>query len=204
MIALLRGLVLDVSPPVVAIDTSTDGRGIAYEVITPSCDVIDVNNKVSLWVHTHVSESAPATLYGFLDKETRSVFRDLIALPMLGPKLATAILRHLGVDGLFTAIEDGNAPGIEAVPGVGRKLATRIVSEMRVRNRGPVARATSPRDDAMKSDVSTVLNGMGFTQKEIKSMMSSVGTEVDCSDVEGMVRACLRVAPKDNQPGMRG
>lgn len=131
MIGRIQGVLLEVDPPQVLVDV----QGVGYEVELPTSALYQmpqVGNKVVLHTHYVVREDAHL-LYGFPSKRERELFRLLIKVNSVGPKLALAILSSLEPTAFVRCVEDGNVTALTKVPGVGRKTAERLLIEMKDR-----------------------------------------------------------------------
>src|SRR5579883_1261728 len=111
-----------------------DVGGVGYELVVPLGTLgrarPDETGRVTLWVHTHVREDALA-LFGFADASERAAFRLLLGVSNVGPKIAVAVLGALPVDELGRAVARRDLGAITAVPGVGKKIAERLLLELR-------------------------------------------------------------------------
>lgn len=143
MIGRLQGTVVDEAP-----DGSVviDVHGVGYEVLVPLGTLgrcpRDGDNKVTLAVVTHVREDA-ITLFGFADDRERLAFRMLTAVAGVGPRTAVAVLGSLPASDLMTAVARGDVKRLQAVPGVGKRIAERLVLELKDKLTGLPAGAAS-------------------------------------------------------------
>ncbi len=129
MIAMLKGqLVLPGGNRVVL-----DVNGVGYDLVVPEsvfAELPAAGSTATLFVHTHVREDE-ITLFGFVRPSDRDLFRRLIRLHGIGPKIALAVLTHLPGPALAGAVAQGRIAALTRVPGVGRKTAERIVLELK-------------------------------------------------------------------------
>ena len=110
-----------------------DVNGLSYEVevpITTSFDMPEIGNKVQLYTHFVVREDAQL-LYGFLKKQDREMFRVLIKVNGVGPKLGLAILSGLDSVSLIRCVQDDDLASLVKLPGIGKKTAERLLIELR-------------------------------------------------------------------------
>lgn len=131
MIGQLRGTLLEKRPPVLLLDVN----GVGYEVEAPMTvfyDLPDTGESLTLHTHFVVREDAQL-LYGFADRYERELFRALIKVNGVGPKMALAILSGIEADRLAQCIHDQDTTSLVKVPGIGKKTAERLVIEMRDR-----------------------------------------------------------------------
>jgi Holliday junction DNA helicase RuvA len=130
MIGWLNGQIVDKNQPGKLV---LDVNGVGYDVETSlnTFFQLEAQNKgVGLHIHTVVREDA-LLLYGFLDKQERALFRALIKVNGVGPKLAMAILSSISPNEFIQCIHQENAALLTKLPGIGKKTAERLVVEMR-------------------------------------------------------------------------
>lgn len=130
MIGWLDGTVVDKHQPGKLV---LNVHGVGYDVETSLNTFFQLdtlNGSVGLHIHTVVREDA-LLLYGFLDKEERALFRALIKVNGVGPKLAIAILSSITPNEFIQCIRQENATLLTKLPGIGKKTAERLVVEMR-------------------------------------------------------------------------
>jgi holliday junction DNA helicase RuvA len=131
MIGRLRGILVEKRPPELLVDVN----GVFYEVQVPMTSIYrlpDVNNEITLHTHFAVNETAQQ-LFGFAGKRDRELFRVLIRVNGVGPKLGLAILSGMEADDIVRFVRDGNPEALVKVPGVGKKTAERLIIELRDR-----------------------------------------------------------------------
>ncbi|HVM11331.1 MAG TPA: Holliday junction branch migration protein RuvA, partial [Actinomycetota bacterium] len=126
------------------------------------------------------------TLYGFSSPAERSLFLLLNGVTGIGPKVALAILSALSADALHRAILEGDADAITVVPGVGKKVAARIVIDLRDKLGGEVEVPTA----GPLSEVREALSALGMTPQEVQRAVD--GLEPDGQPVEEILREALR------------
>ena len=129
MIGRLHGKLLEKNPPQILIDVS----GVGYEVDVPMstfCNLPEVGGELTLHTHFVVREDAQL-LYGFATLAERAVFRALIKISGVGPKIALALLSGITVDQLKDAVDRGETGLLTKVPGIGKKTAERLVLELK-------------------------------------------------------------------------
>lgn len=131
MIGRLRGILLEKQPPTLLIDVA----GVAYEVFASMqtfYQLPSVGSEVTLHTHFVVREDAQQ-LYGFHAQSERALFRELLKVNGVGPKLALTILSSIAPDDFIQCIHSQNAGALVKLPGVGKKTAERLIIEMRDR-----------------------------------------------------------------------
>ncbi len=202
MIAWLEGDLREKSPSRVVIAVA----GVGYEAFIPVSTFVglpDAGKRVALHVHTHVREDA-LTLYGFSTPLERTVFELLIRTSGVGPRLALALLSGLESERLLEAIRSGAVATLRAVPGVGPKMAERLVVELRERAAellGALAAPAGSRSgvparpaggDPLEEAVSALVN-LGYprahAQRAVEESQAALGAG---ADLEGVLRDALR------------
>ena len=131
MIAWLKGELLDKRPPSILLNVN----GVGYELDAPLnvfYELADLGSQVQLYVHMVVREDAQ-NLYGFASLKQRDLFRSLIKVSGIGPKVALAILSSLTADELLSCVAHEDVATLVAVPGIGKKTAQRLLVELKDR-----------------------------------------------------------------------
>lgn len=130
MIGSLRGKLLLVENQSALIEVA----GVGYEVEMPASALSKLNQEDEVFVYIqHVVREDAELLYGFPDAVSRSLFRALIKVNGVGPKMAIAVLSTFDVASFITAVLEGNARALQNIPGVGKKTAERLVVELKDR-----------------------------------------------------------------------
>jgi Holliday junction DNA helicase RuvA len=184
-----------------------DVRGVGYELTVPLGTVgraaPDAEGAVTFFVHTHVREDA-LLLYGFASRDDRAVFRQLIGVSNIGPKIALNILGALSVAELAAAVARGDAGKLTRVPGVGKKTAERIVLELKDKLLAPPplagAAVVAARPAALASAspakaelLHGALTRMGYRPAEAERAIAALGARVDAEPLADLVREALAV-----------
>jgi len=195
MIGLLQGSVVDREDNQISLLVA----GVGYEVLCTLNAMSQVSastDEVRLWTHLIVREDV-LQLYGFADKKERALFRELIRISGVGPKVALSILSGMDCSGLVRAIHQGDAAILTKIPGIGKKTAERLVIEMRDRVQGWEVSGDLPdhSGDAPSSDVGAeaeaALIALGYKPVEATKMISAVGDTASLS-VEDIIRFALQ------------
>ena len=146
MIGFLRGRLIAKHPPALTIDVN----GVGYELEAPMSTFYDLpaaGQEVQLFTHLVVREDAQV-LYGFATDAERRLFRTLLKVSGVGPKIALGILSGISVEGFARCVEAQDAASLQRIPGVGRKTAERLLIEMRDRLQNLAAVGEVARPDA--------------------------------------------------------
>ncbi len=128
MIGRLKGIILEKTPPCFILDIA----GVGYVIHAPlsAFNKIEINQEATLYTKCLVKEEE-SFIYGFLTKEELSTFEQLISVPGVGPKLALNILSQFSPNEIARAIEEENLDLLSSVPKIGRKIASKIILELK-------------------------------------------------------------------------
>jgi Holliday junction DNA helicase RuvA len=136
------------------------------------------------------------TLFGFLDDDEKAVFELVQTASGVGPKLAQAMLAVLSPDTLRVAVAGDDVKTLTKVPGIGQKVAQRIILELKDRLGAPVGTVTLPAaraQEAWRDQVHQGLTGLGWPAKEAERAVDSVADQAgDSPDVGALLRAALQ------------
>lgn len=172
MIGYLRGILLNKETPNVILDVN----GVGYEIQIPvnAFFRLPENGKeISLYIH-FVSREDGQFLYGFLEKEQQSMFRSLIRVNGVGPKMALAILSSMEPDIFVRCVLHDDIDMLTRIPGVGEKTAKRLIVEMRdkVETWETVGVATDDKFGVAIRDAMSALIALGYKPHEAHEMRS--------------------------------
>lgn len=198
MIAQIRGRLASKEPHRVVVDVN----GVGYQLFIPLStfyQLPEVAAEVFLHTHTHVREDA-IQLFGFHTRDEQALFELLQGVAGIGPRLATNILSGISVEELVPALSEGNIARLRAVPGVGKKLAERLVVELR--EKVGRARLTQPSaapaglapvvDRALEDVVSALVN-LGCNRKEAIKAAEAARQELGpAAEFEKLIKVALR------------
>jgi len=194
MIVRLSGTLIERQPPALVIDV----HGVGYEVEAP-LNVFDRlpadGEALTILTHLVVREDAQI-LYGFLSEADRKLFRELLKVSGIGPRLALAILSGVSGDDFALMVEAGDAQALTRLPGIGKKTAERLILEMRgkVSDLGDGAATTGAGGDA-SSEARAALTALGYSTAEALKMVKAV------ADPELSPEALIRAALKKKMAG---
>ena len=192
MLAWIEGQLLSVKPPVVVVNIN----GLGYELEVPMPTVYGLPNigeKTTLFVHMVVREDAQL-LYGFADQQGRDIFRQLLKISGVGPKVALAILSTFSARDFFDCIAHEQLSLLTAVPGIGKKTAERLMVEMKNRFAEQLSAPTtdeSPAKSSQKQDAIDALQALGYKQKD--AVQALKGLDAAQLSSEEMIKAALQV-----------
>jgi holliday junction DNA helicase RuvA len=191
MIAHLRGKLLEKHPQQAIIEAG----GVGYDVLisVPTFSTLPGEGiEVALFIHTQVREDTLA-LYGFLSREEKRVFERLITVSGVGPKLAITIQSGLSTERLVNAIRGQDHATLSQIPGIGKRLAERLVVELKDKledmGTAPQSIATGPAAD----DVLSALVNLGYQRPLAqKAIAASIAKDKAVADnFEDLFRAAM-------------
>jgi len=188
MIAWLEGLLHSVKAPTVVLNVN----GVGYELEVPMPTIYElpkVGEKSSLHVHMVVREDAQL-LYGFADIQSRDIFRQLLKISGVGPKVALAILSTFTAQDFFACVANEEMSHLVAVPGIGKKT----VVEMKNRFSDQLSEPIEGEDNTKyshKQDALDALEALGYKQKD--ALRGIKGLDVAQMSSEEIIKAALQV-----------
>ena len=200
MIGFLRGKLVYKAPPFLMLDV----QGVGYEIEAPMTTFYDLpalNEEIKLHTHLVVREDAHS-LFGFSTLAERALFRTLIKVSGVGPKLALTILSGQSAEEFYRCIHDNDTVALVRLPGVGKKTAERLVIEMR--DRLPDLAESSPANISSGSTMSAIGNpkqeavsalcSLGYKPLDANKMVQNISAEdKSCEDI---IRLALQGALK--------
>ena len=193
MISILRGIVACVGLD--HIDIVVGGIGFRVHVTPAFAQAAPRDEEITVYTSMIVREDS-MTLYGFESADERDVFTKLLSVSGIGPKIALAALAVLRPDDLRRAVRDQDLATLQRIPGVGKKSAQRMALEIGDKLGTPAALpgvdaapAPAPSEDAVASEVSAALVGLGWSEAQAaKAIEKLTGSGLGASD---MLRAAL-------------
>jgi holliday junction DNA helicase RuvA len=171
MIAHLRGRLMFKQPQQAIIEACGVGYDVVISVSTFAALPAE-GADVALHIHTHVREDALA-LYGFLDRGEKRLFERLITVSGVGPKLAVTILSGLSAERLVAAIRGQDHGTLIMIPGVGKKLAERLVVELKDKLEDMAAAPVQREAGPWSEDVLSALVNLGYQRPVAQKAISS-------------------------------
>lgn len=160
-----------------------DANGVGYRVFIPLTtfyELPEAGESVTLHVHTSVKEDA-INLFGFYTTRERDLFQLMISVSGIGPKIAMNIISGITPNELLQAISGGNVGKLVGIPGVGRKMAERLILELKEKvlkkmtlEQLPVAEDQNKTDEMLKEDVLSALVNLGYKNNTAKDALDKI------------------------------
>lgn len=191
MYAYIKGILAEAVP----LEAVIEANGIGYRIFVSVKDFGRLPGIGDpLLLHTaFVVRELSQTLYGFLSKEERDLFEELITISGIGPKTGLAIIGHLSLEQLQDAVQAHDSAWLAKVPGIGKKTAERLLIELqgRFKIRAPLPQGAKL--EGRLSDALQALMQLGYTQasaeKAVKKAADSLSPE---SDLSALITAALK------------
>lgn len=166
------------------------GLGFKVFIVPPLASELHKGDEIELYTHLIVREDA-LTLYGFQTEEERKVFEILMSVTGIGPRIGLAALSVFSPNDLRRAVADQDAATLARIPGVGKKVASRMLVELGDKLGLPaqLPEASAPLAGVVEEEVKAALIGLGWNEAKAESVLSELGGNgLNASD---LLRAAL-------------
>jgi len=201
MIGRIKGILAEKQPPQLLVDV----QGVGYEIEAPMSTFYrlpTVGSAVSLLTHFVVREDAQL-LYGFATREERALFRALIKVNGVGPKLALTILSGIEAADFARCVAHDDSAALVRLPGVGKKTAERLIVEMRDKMRDWLpadapfelsagVSSASALDGDSRHEAESALIALGYKPAQASKAVAQAGKLLGDATTEGLIRQALR------------
>ena len=198
MIAQLKGILESKAPAEIVVDVG----GVGYLVSVPLStyyELPEAGSGVKVLTHTHVREDV-LQIFGFMTPSERDLFRLLISVSKVGPKMALAILSGLDTAALFAALRSSDVARLTGIAGVGKKTAERICMELKDKIpessddfQGAGGLGDVVLEECRYKDALTALIHLGYKRNEVKEIIQGLASEGEERTVEELIRESLRL-----------
>ncbi|HCY38495.1 MAG TPA: Holliday junction branch migration protein RuvA [Neisseriales bacterium] len=199
MISYLIGKLIDLTPPHATLLVA----GVGYEVDLPISHIAQLpalGQEVNLFTHLVVREDAHL-LFGFLIKTERDCFRQLIKVSGIGPRIALALLSTMNSQQLQQAIEEEDLNTLCLTPGIGKKMAERMLLELKDKLNSPLEfmpnsslfAGSQTSEAAIRKDISNALESLGYNGKEISQVIKQLP---ELNDLSQGIKEALKLLSK--------
>ncbi len=180
---------------------SLEVNSIGYEINVCENDLssLSVGDNIKLYTYLQVKED-DMKLYGFLDKKNLELFKKLILVSGVGPKVAIGIIGSLNSEDICIAIAKENVSILKSIPGVGPKMAQKIIFELKDKivkeqlEQSSESKLVENVDNNALNEAITALQVLGYSQKQINEVINSL--DINGSDVETIIRKVLTAMQK--------
>ena len=204
MYAYLKGTLEEIAEDNIVVEVANIGYNV--KVSTTTTEVLPgIGSEVKIYTYTLVREDS-FSLYGFLTRDDLEIFKKLITVNGIGPKVGLAILSVMNADALRFAIMAGDAKSIAKAPGVGNKTAERVILDLRdkisledtlhglggpVENAGSTLTGSAGTDNMMRKEAIEALVAPGYSASDATSAVKKVEVTEDTT-VESILKAALK------------
>lgn len=190
----ITGIVTDLEPNLAVVECA--GVGFAVNTTANTVSRLQTGEKATLYICENIREDA-FDLYGFADKREKNCFEMLIGVSGVGPKAAVSILSVTTPESLAMAVVSGDEKALTVAPGIGKKIAQRILLELKDKMSretenilsGPSAFAVSAGSSKL-SDAASALAVLGYTNSEISAALKSI--DIENTPVETVIKLALK------------
>jgi len=194
MIGLLTGKVVSKSPTDIILDVG----GVGYHIfvsLTTFERLPQESDELTLYILTYVREDV-ISLYGFLTREEKELFAQLLKVSGIGPKTALALLSGLTPSELANAVVQEDVVRLSAIPGIGRKTAERIIVDLkdRLTSGSTEIRVFDPKENIYNDVISALVN-LGYQKKEVEKVLKQMPIDAG-SDLGFVIKNTLRELSK--------
>lgn len=174
MINYLNGVCkFKLSPEKVILEVNGVGFGVSV------LDNITDGEQISLFIYEHIREDT-YDLYGFKTQPELMVFKQIISISGIGPKVGLSILKHGSISKLQTAVESNDVDYFESISGIGKKMAQKIIIELRSKINHETDLNTIYSEE--KEDIKSALNTLGYKQSEYSKLLTQLPKEITTTE----------------------
>ena len=191
MITHIRGKLVEKNPTYAIIETS--GIGYILHISLNTFSLLPNDEAVILFTHLAVKEDSH-TLYGFINKIEREIFRLLISVSGVGPSIARTMLSSMTTDEIQQAIASGNVGVIQSVKGIGAKTAQRVLIDLKDK----ILKSYAIDEDSLiesntnKNEALSALEVLGFVRKQSEKILDKILLENKTESVENLIKKALK------------
>lgn len=190
MIAFIRGTIHSYSNDSLIIDNN----GIGYRVYIANPQAVRLNTEVTLFTYQHVREDA-ITLFGFTSMEEHDLFLQLISVKGVGPKTALGMLAVCPAKNMIMAIENNDVKTLKGLPGIGAKIASQIVLDLKNKLVEEVTEIEA-KENAQLLDAIEALKALGYKNAEISSVKKELMAMEESTTSDQYIRKALSILAK--------
>ncbi len=189
MITFLKGKLIEKNPTDIVLDVN----GVGYRINISLNTFSKIDDKESCFIYTyfHVKEDAQI-LYGFSNKEERSVFKLLISVSGIGPNTAQVIMSSMSPENLQRAVMTNDIESIKSVKGIGLKSAQRLILDLKDKiSKISLQDSSSRINNTIKDEALSALKMLGFARKNIETVIDKILLDSEDITVEDLIKQVL-------------
>lgn len=172
-----------------------DVRDIGYEIYMPESEIygLNIGDEIKIYTYLHVREDE-MKLFGFRNSSSLELFKKLITVSGVGPKGAVGIISKVDTESLCVAIATGDVSALKSVPGIGSKMAQKIIIELKdkvIKEQIDTTKIKAKEENNENiEEAVTALEVLGYNRKQIKKVLDKLNIQED--NVETIVRKALK------------
>jgi Holliday junction DNA helicase RuvA len=191
MITHIRGKLVEKNPTYLVIETN--GVGYLLNISLNTFSLLPDSEAVLLYTHLSIKEDSH-TLYGFINKVEREIFRLLISVSGVGPSIARTMLSSMTTDEIQQAIASGNVGVIQSVKGIGVKTAQRVLIDLKdkILKSFAIGEDSFAESNTNKNEALSALEVLGFNRKQAEKVLDKVLVEDKAASVESLIKKALK------------
>ncbi|MFO7674240.1 MAG: Holliday junction branch migration protein RuvA [Lutibacter sp.] len=191
MITHIRGKLVEKNPTFAVVETN--GVGYWLNISLNTYSQLPDNEFVMLYTHLSIKEDAH-TLYGFINKTEREIFRLLISVSGVGPSIARTMLSSMTTDEIQQAIASNNVSVIQSVKGIGVKTAQRVLVDLRdkISKTYAIDEVYVSQSNTIKNEALSALEVLGFNKKQVEKVVDKILLEDKNLSVEILIKNALK------------
>jgi Holliday junction DNA helicase RuvA len=191
MITQVRGRLVEKNPTEVVVDCN--GVGYLLHISLNTFSSLPADENVVLYTHLSIREDAH-TLFGFISKTEREVFKLLISVSGVGPSIARTMLSSMTSEEIQQAIASENVPVIQSVKGIGLKTAQRVIVDLKdkILKTFDINQVSLAESNTNKEEALSALEVLGFQRKHSNKIVSAILKEKPDSTVENIIKLSLK------------
>lgn len=191
MITHIKGKLIEKNPTYVVVETA--GLGYLLHISLNTYSKISNDELVFLYTHLSVKEDSH-TLFGFIDKIEREIFRLLISVSGVGPSIARTMLSSMTTDEIQHAIASENVGVIQSVKGIGVKTAQRVLIDLKdkILKTYAIDEVSVSKSNTNKNEALSALEVLGFVKKQAEKAIDKILLEDNTLSVEALIKKALK------------
>ncbi|WP_298782286.1 Holliday junction branch migration protein RuvA [uncultured Polaribacter sp.] len=191
MITQVRGRLVEKNPTEIVVDCN--GVGYLLHISLNTFSSLPTDENVVLFTHLIIREDAH-TLYGFINKTEREVFKLLISVSGVGPSIARTMLSSMTSEEIQNAIASENVPLIQSVKGIGAKTAQRVIVDLKdkILKTFNIDEVSVFTNNTNKDEALSALEVLGFQRKQSEKVVNIVLKETPDATVEKIIKLALK------------
>ncbi|CAL2058426.1 Holliday junction branch migration protein RuvA [Tenacibaculum sp. 190524A05c] len=191
MITQIKGRLVEKNPTYVVVDCN--GLGYLLNISLNTYGSLPEDENVKLYTHLSIREDAH-TLYGFIDKVEREVFKLLISVSGVGPSIARTMLSSMSAEDVQQAIASENVKLIQSVKGIGAKTAQRVIIDLKekILKTFDIDEVSVTESNTNKEEALSALEVLGFARKQSDKVITNILKESPSATVEELIKKALK------------